>query len=72
MGFTFPWDSWLRNELSGFCDQRMAWLDSKEVLKPGGGAELWGRFKRGDQRVSLALMLSLVVLSDWLERNGIE
>lgn len=72
MGFTMPWELWMRNQLSGFCAERMARLGQRPLFRPGAVIGLWERFLARDARVNWARIWSLVVLEDWLERHGIE
>lgn len=72
MGFTLPWELWMRNELRGFCEARIAYLERRPEFRKGAVADLWRRFLAGDQRVNWSRLWSLVVLGDWLEGHGIE
>ncbi|HRD54368.1 MAG TPA: asparagine synthase C-terminal domain-containing protein, partial [Flavobacteriales bacterium] len=72
MGFTLPWELWMRNELRGFCEERIARLDARPEFRRGAVTGGWQRFVAGDKRVNWSRLWSLVVLGDWLERNGIE
>ncbi|MBK9148080.1 MAG: asparagine synthase (glutamine-hydrolyzing) [Flavobacteriales bacterium] len=72
MGFTLPWELWMRNELRAFCEARIAYLERRPEFRKGAVAGLWRRFLAGDQRVNWSRLWSLVVLGDWLERHGIE
>jgi len=72
MGFTLPWELWMRNELRGFCEERIARLDARPEFRQGAVAGRWQRFVAGDKRMNWSRLWSLVVLGDWLERNGID
>ncbi|HRH37558.1 MAG TPA: asparagine synthase (glutamine-hydrolyzing) [Flavobacteriales bacterium] len=72
MGFTLPWELWMRNELRSFCEERIARLDERPYFRPGAMNEAWKRFIDRDPRTNWSRVWSLVVLGDWLERNGIE
>lgn len=72
MGFTLPWEQWMRNELRAFCEARIAKLDARPEFRQGSAMGLWGRFLAQDKRVNWSRIWNLVVLADWLERNGIE
>ncbi|MEO8589503.1 MAG: asparagine synthase (glutamine-hydrolyzing) [Flavobacteriales bacterium] len=72
MGFTLPWARWMRNELKSFCAARLISLGQRPQFNADGVAALWRRFLAGDARVTWSRVWMLVVLEDWLERNGIE
>ncbi|MBK8228220.1 MAG: asparagine synthase (glutamine-hydrolyzing) [Flavobacteriales bacterium] len=72
MGFTLPWELWMRNELRAFCEERIARLDARPEFRSGAAVNQWRRFLAGDKRVNWSRLWSLVVLGDWLERHGIE
>lgn len=72
MGFTFPWELWLRNELSGFCREKLEFLESTEIFLPGSLIKLHERFTKQDNTVIWAHIWLLVILGDWMERNGVK
>lgn len=72
MGFTFPWNHWLKNELREFCSQKIASLSQREEFKQDGVVGLWNNFLKNDPRLSWSRVWHLVVLEDWMERNNIE
>ena len=72
MGFTLPWEHWMRHELKDLCTSRLAALDARGLIGPGSALGLWNKFIMRDPRVNWSRVWSLVVLGDWLERHGIE
>ena len=72
MGFTFPWDNWLKNELSTFASDlihdlsKRAYFCEKEVLK------LWFEYKKGNKLIKPISIWSLIVLEYWLQNNSIK
>ena len=72
MGFTLPWEQWMKNELKSFCEERLTKLGQRAEFDEAGLRQLWQRFLSGDKRVSWSRVWYLVVLADWIERNGIE
>jgi len=68
MGFSFPWDTWLRNDLREFCALRMERLASRNVLAGGPVRAYWERFLAGDPAVTWARVWPLVVLDEWFEK----
>lgn len=69
MGFSFPWDHWLRNELASFVGANIeslaerSWFDKKEVRN------YYNRFKKGDRNVHWSRIWLLVVLESWCREN---
>ena len=72
MGFVLPWQAWLQNDLRGFCEKQIQWLDSKSLFKEHALFSLWQRFLKNDPLISWSRVWHLVVLSFWLQQNGIE
>lgn len=72
MGFTFPWEAWMRSELRSFCQVRMENLEQRGIFNQGEIEGLWKRFLSQDKTVIWPHVWVLVVLEDWLAKNGIE
>ena len=72
MGFTLPWDEWMRRELQDLCEQRLQALARRDLFRPEGGAGLWERFLQGARRVNWSGIWQLVGLENWLSRHGIQ
>ena len=72
MGFTLPWEEWMRRELKDLCEQRLEGLAQRDLFRPDGIHRLWDRFLNGDPRVNWSRIWQLVVLEDWLSRHGID
>lgn len=72
MGFTLPWARWMKEDLSTFCVDRLKTLGERPPFRPEGIASLWERFLADDPRVNWSRVWGLVVLEDWLLRNGVE
>jgi asparagine synthase (glutamine-hydrolysing) len=71
MGFTMPWEHWMRNELRTWCEERVRRAAARSWSAPGAVEKLWAHFLARDPRVNWSRLLSLIVLEDWMERNGI-
>lgn len=71
MGFTFPWKSWLKNELNDFCNNYMSIASTKSYYNKTYIISLWDRFLKHDPTVSWAMIWNIVVLEYWLEKNAI-
>lgn len=71
MGFTLPWQYWLKNELNSFCEKNLHALGSRGHFKQNELRGLWQKFLSGDPGVSWSRVWHLVVLNSWLEQNKI-
>ncbi len=72
MGFTLPWQAWMKNELREFSEKRLDYLARREAFNGEALMELWKRFLRDDPGVTWSRLWPLVVLGDWLERHHVE
>ncbi len=72
MGFTLPWQHWLKNDLCDFCEKNLMALDRKKLFAPESMKILWQRFLNNDPLVSWSRVWHLIVLNNWLEENGVE
>jgi asparagine synthase (glutamine-hydrolysing) len=71
MGFTFPMDHWLRNELAGMAYQKISYLSDRKEFNGSVVKEKLTAFQKGDQRILWSRIWQLFVLSDWLKRNNL-
>jgi asparagine synthase (glutamine-hydrolysing) len=71
-GFALPFDPWMRGALRPFCEQRLDVdrIAGRGIFQPARVRELWRAFLDGRRRASWARLWILVVLEDWLDRNG--
>ncbi|GAB1397101.1 hypothetical protein MASR1M65_18800 [Saprospiraceae bacterium] len=72
MGFTFPWELWMRNELKSFCDARINRLVQRDLFNKEYVLSLWKGFLAGEKNVQWYKIWLLVVLEHWFDRYGIE
>jgi len=72
MGFTLPWQHWLKNELKDFCEYNLTSLENCGITLPGSVEILWTKFLRGDPAVNWSRIWHLVVLNKWIIDNGLE
>jgi asparagine synthase (glutamine-hydrolysing) len=72
MGFTFPWDKWMKNELNSFCQSKIENLNKRNLFNTVLLNGLWERFLKNDKTVTWARIWIFVALEDWLEKNEIE
>ncbi len=72
-GFTFPFDLWMRNALRPFCEERLRpeRVERSGLLQPKEVWKLWQAFLAGERVVSWSRLWVLVVLEDWMEKNGV-
>jgi asparagine synthase (glutamine-hydrolysing) len=71
MGFTFPWDDWLRNELKEFCGDHINELAKRKEFKTKAIKTRWDRFLKGSKQVSWSRIWYLCILEAWLSENEI-
>ena len=71
MGFTLPWQIWLKNELFSFCDERIENLAARPEFNEEAILNVWRQFLNNDPRVSWARVWNLVVLENWLQEHQI-
>lgn len=69
MGFSLPWEQWLRHELSGIAEEKFKYLADRKEFNSDAVFKKWGDFKKGDSRIGWSKIWMMVVLSDWLQRN---
>jgi asparagine synthase (glutamine-hydrolysing) len=69
MGFTLPWQHWLKNELRSFGEKNMTELSSRGLFSADALKGLWQQFLSGDPRVPWSRIWHLVVLNSWMNDN---
>ena len=69
MGFTLPWEQWLRGELHSFCTERLNALCDRGLLDPVYIRRMWQQFNNRSHQVLASHIWMLVVLEHWLHRN---
>jgi asparagine synthase (glutamine-hydrolysing) len=72
MGFTLPWDHWMRDQLRPFCASRLSALAQRPWFHAQGVNALWERFLRRDPAITWSRVWMLVVLEEWLQANQVE
>jgi asparagine synthase (glutamine-hydrolysing) len=72
-GFTLPFEIWMRGSMRQFCEERLSGerLGSRGIMRPEQVQKLWQGFLDGRRDVSWSRLWVLVVLEEWLERNGV-
>jgi asparagine synthase (glutamine-hydrolysing) len=71
MGFTLPWQFWMKNDLQVFCEQQVSVLETSGLFKEKTIERLWSRFMKGDPGITWARVWPLIVLGYWMEKNDI-
>ena len=71
MGFTLPMEHWLKNELAPMTEQKLLYLADRQEFMGDEVMKKWHGFRKGDTRILWTRIWKLVVLSDWLQRNGL-
>jgi asparagine synthase (glutamine-hydrolysing) len=73
-GFTLPFSPWMKGALRRFCEERLSpeRVASRGIMRPERVQKLWSDFLGGRANVSWSRLWVLVVLEEWLERNGVE
>jgi asparagine synthase (glutamine-hydrolysing) len=69
MGFVFPWEKWMRNELREFCQNRIEKLIERGIFNPAEISKMWKDFINHKNGVLWSHLWHLVVLTEWLENN---
>jgi asparagine synthase (glutamine-hydrolysing) len=72
-GFTLPFATWMRGELRTFCETRLSpdRLGGRGIFRPEALTTMWEAFVDGRPQTSWSRVWTLVVLEEWLERNGL-
>jgi asparagine synthase (glutamine-hydrolysing) len=72
MGFVFPWEHWMRNELKSFCESQLLYLSTLSLFDNKELMTYWQRFLAKDKKILWAHLWQIVVLSHWLQQHQIE
>ena len=71
MGFTFPWQRWMRGELKSFCEEGLEELRKTNECNNEYLMNMWKEFLLSKPEVAWARIWPLVVLGHWIKTNGI-
>lgn len=72
MGFVFPWQQWLQNELFDFSKTSMINLAQREFFEFDAVMDLWNRFQSNDPQIGWSRVWPLIVLEHWMENIHIQ
>lgn len=69
MGFTLPWQQWLRGELKEFCEKQIMVLEQLNLFNTGEVMDLWKRFLANDPVITWSRVWHLIILGDWVSKH---
>lgn len=72
MGFTLPWQNWMKEDLKLFCELNINNLAKKNIFLAVSLHEIWQRFLNNDPTITWSRLWHLIVLNKWLDDNKIE
>ena len=72
MGFSFPWDVWLKSALRPLCDEKIKNLARRDIVNGKVLLNPWERYLHNDKTVRWLDMWLCTVLECWMEENQIE
>lgn len=68
-GFSFPWDQWMKKELSGFFEARLKGLETRALLDVPTLRKMREDFFSGKNTIIASQIMALAVLEEWLRNN---
>ncbi|NQX92735.1 MAG: hypothetical protein HRT74_11535 [Flavobacteriales bacterium] len=72
MGFTLPWEIWMKEDLKSFCEDKITALSRREYFNQKGVLKLWKMFLNSHPMAKWSRVWPLVVLENWLQENNVE
>jgi asparagine synthase (glutamine-hydrolysing) len=72
MGFTLPWEQWMKTELKDVFYNNLYNLSARDFIGKITPLNLWEDFLKGNPAVTWSSLFHLMVLEDWLVRNQID
>lgn len=69
MGFTLPWEMWMRGPLKAICREGLDTLIEREALNEDAVNRLWDGFENGT--VTWSRIWTLVSLGQWIRRHDL-
>jgi len=70
MGFTLPWQHWLKHELRDFCEKNLVHFAKRNLCNEGAVMDIWNKFLAGHPTVSWSRVWHMVVLNNWFTQNA--
>jgi len=71
MGFTLPWEVWMRTALKPMCEEGLEVLSELGAFAEQEVQSIWNAFIQGSPRWSFSRVWSLAVLGHWMKQNRI-
>ncbi|MCH8330845.1 MAG: asparagine synthase (glutamine-hydrolyzing) [Bacteroidetes bacterium] len=72
MGFTFPWELWMKDQLFPYCNEHIESFARREFIDEETVKGLWNDFQSGSNKVHWVPLWAMVVLEDWMATLSIE
>jgi asparagine synthase (glutamine-hydrolysing) len=69
MGFTFPWETWLKGNLKGYCIEGLDALKQTQLMDNQFIDKQWNAFLVGNSKTKWSHIWHLVVLGQWIKTN---
>jgi len=69
MGFAFPWDKWLRDDLREFVELNLGYAKNFTIFNQTEVKKLWSNFLARKNRVHWSQVWNLVCLLNWMNLN---
>ncbi|MCO6494562.1 MAG: asparagine synthase (glutamine-hydrolyzing) [Bacteroidetes bacterium] len=71
MGFVLPWSKWMANELAPLVKKAMKDAEEKDFLNIKNWEIAFEDFRNGKQNYNWNIFWGLIVLTSWMEKNGL-
>ena len=71
-GFVLPWEHWMKNELQSFCTTAINNIAERDFINGEALRSHWKKFQLGDPAIHWTEPWLFVVLSHWLDKQGID
>mgnify|MGYP001010897815 CR=1 FL=1 len=71
MGFSFPWDEWMRGDLRQYCENNILNLAKRKIFSENELFTIWRNFKSNTNSVKWSKVWLLVCLEQWLKNIGL-
>ncbi len=69
MGFSFPWDRWMKKEMKSFVDLNIHNLANRDIFDKNRLLEYYSEYANGSHRILWSKIWLLVSLESWLKEN---
>jgi asparagine synthase (glutamine-hydrolysing) len=69
MGFSFPWEKWLKNDLKDFCSNSVASFSNRPEFNENNVLNMWNDFLNNRNNIKWGHIWAMVVLDNWLQIN---